>query len=161
MDENGGNSCTLRNMATFQPTASPTDTVSPTPQDDSSTAAQDTTLEILPSASSSDEVEEISPDDFESNKEIVSPSSSGSTSGPSSGGFPIGGYIGIGVAVVALLAMLVVVKKMRNRRQRRSVEEVSQEEENDEDDLIVSRMMNHLRVDRTRHLRVKIQTRID
>ena len=138
LDENGGNSCTLRNMATFQPTSSPTDTVSPTHQDTSS--AQDTTaLEIeitVPSSSSSDEVAEISPDDFESNKEIVSPSSSGTSSDSSSGGFPIEGYIGIGAAVVALLAMLLVVKKMRTRQQRRSVEEVSQEEDNDNDELI-------------------------
>jgi len=138
LDENGGNSCTLRNMATFQPTSSPTDTVSPTPQVDSS-AAEDASAVVeveIAVPSSPDEVEQMSPDDFESNKEVVSPSSSGNTSDSSSGGFPIGGYIGIGVAVVALLAMLIVVKKMRNRRQKNSVEEVSQEEEESEDELI-------------------------
>jgi len=140
LDENGGNSCTLRNMATFQPTSSPTDTVSPTPPDTSSAQDASAAVEIeitVPSSSSSDEVEEISPDDFESNKEIVSPTSSGTMSDSSSNGFPIGGYIGIGVAVVALLAMLIVVKKMRNRRQK-SVEEyeVSNDEENDDDELI-------------------------
>ena len=134
LEENGGNSCMLRNMATFQPTSSPTNTISPTSQEDDISTD---TLEIemaVPSSYSSDEVvEEISPDDFESSKEIVSPSSSGTTSDSGSGGFPIGGYIGIGVAVVALLAMLIVVKKMRSRRQKRFVEEVSNDEENDDE----------------------------
>ena len=56
------------------------------------------------------------PDDFESNKEIINPNTfSETTAGDGSGGFPVGGYIGIAAAVVALVGALLWAHKVRSR----------------------------------------------
>ena len=58
----------------------------------------------------------ISPDDFESNKEIINPNTfSETTAADGSGGFPVGGYIGIAAAVVALVGALLWAHKVRSR----------------------------------------------
>ena len=64
------------------------------------------------------------PDDFESNKEIVNPNIfSETTAADGSGGFPIGGYIGIAAAVVALVGALLWAHKVRSRPKVPVVEE--------------------------------------
>ena len=64
------------------------------------------------------------PDDFESNKEIINPNTfSETTAADGSGGFPIGGYIGIAAAVVALVGALLWAHKVRSRPKVPVVEE--------------------------------------
>ena len=67
------------------------------------------------------------PDDFESNKEIINPNTfSETTAADGSGGFPIGGYIGIAAAVVALVGALLWAHKVRSRPKVPVVEEGEQ-----------------------------------
>ena len=69
----------------------------------------------------------ISPDDFESNKEIINPNTlSETTAADGSGGFPVGGYIGIAAAVVALVGALLWAHKVRSRPKVPLVEEGEQ-----------------------------------
>ena len=68
----------------------------------------------------------ISPDDFESNKEIINPNTFSETMADGSGGFPIGGYIGIAAAVVALVGALLWAHKVRSRPKVPVVEEGEQ-----------------------------------
>jgi len=67
------------------------------------------------------------PDDFESNKEIINPNTfSETTAADGSGGFPVGGYIGIAAAVVALVGALLWAHKVRSRPRVPVVEEGEQ-----------------------------------
>ena len=67
------------------------------------------------------------PDDFESNKEIINPNTFSETTGADgSGGFPVGGYIGIAAAVVALVGALLWAHKVRSRPKVPVVEEGEQ-----------------------------------
>jgi len=141
--ENGGSKSSKPGTIPFVATATDLfgSTVNVDEEDDGSSSkdtSSDTTKAQYPPLSAWSETEEdeltdtslsgasISPDDFESNKEIINPNTFSETMADGSGGFPVGGYIGIVAAVVALVGALLWAHKVRSRPKVPVVEEGEQ-----------------------------------